>query len=328
MIGKATIFARAIACGAALLLGGPFAGQAEDYPNRSVRLVVPSPPGGGTDIVARHIAQRLTLRLAYPVVVENRTGAGSLVGTDFVAKAPADGHTLMMGGLFNIVMNNALIKNLPYDALRDFVVVDYISAYPFILIARKDLPVTTLQEFVAYAKERPGKLNYGSAGLGTLQHVWGTILMKSLGLDMLHVPYRGAAAAQQDLIGGRVDVMFDNLSSAKPLVQSDTLKGLAVSSRMRAKAVPDVPTIDETGVVKFDGESWFGVFAPAATPQSALAVLRKEIGEITRDPEFVAAVERDSGHILTIPPEDRAAWLKNEVERWTAMVHRYDVSAQ
>jgi tripartite-type tricarboxylate transporter receptor subunit TctC len=232
-----------------------------------------------------------------------------------------------MGGLFNIVMNSALLKNLPYDPLRDFMVVDYISAYPFILLARKDLPATTLKEFVAYAKERPGKLNFGSAGLGTLHHVWGTILLKSLGLDMVHVPYKGAAAAQQDLIGGRVDVLFDNLAAAKGHVQSGLLKALAVSSAARSAAVPDVPTINETGLTQFEG-SWFGVFAPTGTPPAAMDTLGKAIGEIVRDPEFVAVVQRDAGRMLSIPPDQRAAWLHNEVERWSAMVHTYAVSAQ
>ena len=311
-----------------LVAAGVSVADAEDYPARPVRLVVPSPPGGGTDIIARHVAQRLTARLPHPVFVENRTGAGSLVGTDFVAKAPADGHTLLMGGLFNIVMNSALIKNLPYDPLRDFAVVDYISAYPFILLARKDLPVSTLADFAAYAKARPGQLNYASAGLGTLQHVWGTILLKSMGLDLQHIPYRGAAAAQQDMIAGRVDVLFDNLSSAKALVQSGQLKGLAVSSPGRSKTLPDVPTIGETGVVKFVGESWFGVFAPSGTPQAALDALRKEIAVIAADPEFAAVIERDTGRILSIPPAERAAWLQNEIARWTALVNQYDVPVQ
>ena len=322
---------RVVMCCVPFLLGsaaGAPGAHAQDYPSRSVRLVVPSAAGGGTDIIARHLAQRLTERFRHPVFVENRTGAGSLVGTDFVAKAPADGHTLLMGGLFNIVMNSALLKNLPYDPLRDFVVVDYISAYPFILLARKDLPATTLKEFVAYAKERPGKLNYGSAGLGTLHHVWGTILLKSLGLDMVHVPYKGAAAAQQDLIGGRVDVLFDNLSAAKAHVQSGLLKALAVSSAARSATVPDVPTINETGLVRFEGESWFGVFAPTGTPPAAIEPLGKAIGEIVRDPEVVAVVQRDAGRMLSIPPDQRAAWLRNEVERWSAMVHTYAVSAQ
>ena len=325
-LANAKTVACALACGIALL--GSLRAAAQDYPSRTVRLVVPSPAGGGTDIIARHVAQRLTDRLRHPVFVENRTGAGSLVGTDFVAKAQADGHTLMMGGLFNIVMNNALIKNLPYDALRDFALVDTISSYPFVLIARKDLPASTLAEFVAYAKERPGKLNYASAGLGTLQHVWGTILVKSLGLDMVHVPYRGAAAAQQDLIGGRVDVMFDNLSSAKQHLHSGLLKGLAVSSGSRSKAVPDLPTINETGVVQFEGESWFAVFAPSATPQPVIDALRKELAEITRNPEFAAVIERDSGRILATPADQRAKWLQNEVERWGGMVRRYGVTSE
>ncbi len=310
----------------AALLAGPVSVQAQEFPSRPVRLIVPSPPGGGTDIIARNVAQKFTERFRFAAVVENKTGAGSLVGTDYVAKAPADGHTLLVGGLFNMVMNSALIKDLPYDPVRDFVTVGYISAYPFLLTVRPDMPVATLAEFVAYAKQRPGKLNYGSAGLGTLQHVWGTILVKSLGLDMVHVPYKGAAAAQQDLITGRIDLMFDNLSAAKQYVLSGRSKALGVSSSARTAQLPNVPTIDETGIVKFEGESWFGLFAPAATPAATVATLRTALADALHDPDLVGRIERDGGRVLAIPPADQQKFLKNEVERWSALVAKYGVT--
>jgi tripartite-type tricarboxylate transporter receptor subunit TctC len=163
---------------------------AQDYPSRTVRLIVPIGPGGGTDILARHLAQKLGERFRQSVIVENRPGAGSLVGTEYVAKAPADGYTVLVGGIFNMVMNRALLKTLPYDPLKDFVPLGYVSAYPFVLVSRSDLPASSLRELVQYAKEHPGKLTYGSAGIGTLQHVWGAILFKSLGLDWCTCPSR------------------------------------------------------------------------------------------------------------------------------------------
>jgi tripartite-type tricarboxylate transporter receptor subunit TctC len=238
---------------------------AQEYPARPIRLIVPIGAGGGTDILARHVAQKLGERLRQAAIVENRPGAGSLIGTEYVAKAAPDGYTLLVGGIFNMVMNRALLKNLPYEPLRDFVPLGYISAYPFVLVARADLPGSSLRELVQYAKERPGKLTYGSAGLGTLQHVWGTILFKSLGLDMVHVPFKAAPAAHQEMLAGRLDVMLDNLSAAKHHVQAGRLKALAVSSASRSPQLDGVPTLNETGLLSFQGESWFALFAPAGS---------------------------------------------------------------
>ena len=292
---------------------------------RPIRIVVPIGPGGGTDILARHVAQRLGERLRQAAIVENRPGAGSLVGTEYVAKAQPDGYTLLVGGIFNMVMNPALIKNLPYDPARDFVPLGYISAYPFVLVARPDLAVD-LAQFVQYAKERPGKLTYGSAGIGTLQHVWGAILLKSLGLDLVHVPFKAAPAAHQEMLAGRLDVMFDNLSAVKHHVQSGRLRALAVSSAQRSPQLGTVPTVNETGLVAFEGESWFAVFAPAATPGAVVAKLREALAQIIRDPEFAARVEADGGRVLAIAPAEHRKFLQGEIERWSGLVARYGVS--
>jgi tripartite-type tricarboxylate transporter receptor subunit TctC len=299
---------------------------AQEYPARPIRLIVPIGAGGGTDILARHVAQKLGERLRQAAIVENRPGAGSLIGTEYVAKAAPDGYTLLVGGIFNMVMNRALLKNLPYEPLRDFVPLGYISAYPFVLVARADLPGSSLQELVQYAKERPGKLTYGSAGLGTLQHVWGTILFKSLGLDMVHVPFKGAPAAHQEMLAGRLDVMLDNLSAAKHHVQAGRLKALAVSSASRSPQLDGVPTLNETGLLSFEGESWFALFAPAGTPGPVLATLRSALAGINRDAEFAGRVERDGGRVLAIPPERHIEFLREEIERWSGLVTRYNVT--
>jgi tripartite-type tricarboxylate transporter receptor subunit TctC len=313
---------RAILCIIAFLLAPPL--QAQDYPARPIKLVVPIGAGGGTDILARHMAQKMSERVKQGVVVENRPGAGSIVGTEYVARAAPDGYTLLVGGIFNMVMNKALVKNLPYEPLRDFVPLGYISAYPFALVARADLPPANLREFIAYAKERPGKLTYGSAGLGTLQHTWGTILLKSLGLDLVHVPFKAAPAVHQEMLAGRVDLMMDNLSAVKHHVQSGRLKAYAVSSGMRSHELESVPTLKESGV-EFEGESWFAMFAPAATPASIVVTLRTTVAEILRDPDFSSRVEKDGGRVLTVAPEQQTKFLQNEIERWGALVTRYGV---
>lgn len=309
----------------ALLTGLPAAAQ--DFPSKPLRIVVPQAAGGGTDILARNLAVRLTELLKQGVVVENRTGAGSLIGTEFVARAPADGHTLLMGGIFNMVMNKALIKNLSYSPENDFVSLGYVSAYPFVLLTRPDLPVNSLAELAAYAKARPGKLSYGSGGMGTLQHVWGAVLTNSLGLDMVHVPFKGAAPAHQEMMAGRLDIMFDNISAAKPHIQANRLKGLAVSSAQRSTQLPNLPTVTETGLVAFEGESWFGVFAPASTPAPVVARLRETLAAINRETEFVARVERDGGRMLNVAPAQQEAFLRSEIERWVGAVNRYKVTA-
>lgn len=308
----------------ALLTGLPAAAQ--DFPSKPLRIVVPQAAGGGTDILARNLAVRLTELLKQGVVVENRTGAGSLIGTEFVARAPADGHTLLMGGIFNMVMNKALIKNLSYSPENDFVSLGYVSAYPFVLLTRPDLPVNSLAELAAYAKARPGKLSYGSGGMGTLQHVWGAVLTNSLGLDMVHVPFKGAAPAHQEMMAGRLDIMFDNISAAKPHIQANRLKGLAVSSAQRSTQLPNLPTVTETGLVAFEGESWFGVFAPASTPAPVVARLRETLAAINRETEFMARVERDGGRMLNVAPAQQEAFLRSEIERWVGAVNRYKVT--
>ena len=301
--------------------------QSGDYPNRTIRMIVPQGAGGGTDILGRNVAAKFQDILRQSVVVENRTGAGSIIGTDHVAKSAADGYTLMVGGIFNIVMNKALVKDLPYDPARDFAPLGFVSAYPFLLICRADLPVNSLAEFVKYARANPGKLSYVSAGLGTLQHVWGAILVKQLGLDMLHVPFKGAAPAHQEMLGGRVDIMFDNISASKGYVQSAKMKGLAVSSVARSAALPQVPTVNETGVTRFEGESWFGIFVPAATPAPILARLREALLSVTRDKDFVARVERDGGRVLDLSPTQQQAFMRDEIDRWSKLVTQYGVTA-
>ena len=317
-------------CGTAVRAqtGAAAAPQSNAFPNRSLRLVVPGLPGGGTDILGRHVANRLQDVLRQPVVVENRSGAGSLVGTEHVARSPADGYSILIGGIFNMVMNKALIPRLSYDPLRDFAPIGFLSAYPFVLLVRADLPINTLADLVQQARNRPGQFSYGSAGLGTLQHVWGNILFKSLGLELLHVPFKGAAPAHQEMLAGRLDLLFDNVSASKQYLQSGRMRGLVVSGANRSADLPQVPTVNETGLTRFEGESWFGLFVPAATPPAALARLREALLQVTREPAFVNRIERDGGRVLEIPATAQRAFMQQELDRWTQLIRQHAVAAE
>ena len=295
---------------------------------RPIRIIVASGAGGGSDITGRYVARTMGELMKQTVVVENRPGAGSSTGTEYAAKATSDGHTLLVSTGSSMVMNPFLYKNLPYEPPRDFVVVGFIAAYPFLLIARNDLPVNNLAELQKYAKERPGKLTYGSAGVGSLQHVWGTILFRSMGLELLHVPFKGGAMAAQEMMGGRIDLMFDNMSAAKRYVESGRVKGLVVSPAQRSREMPNVPTVNESGVTKFEGESWMAMFAPSATPRATVDALRAIFVHVARDAEFIARIEAAGGRVMNIPPQQQQQFLRSEAERWGGAIKRYGVRAE
>jgi tripartite-type tricarboxylate transporter receptor subunit TctC len=301
---------------------------AQDFPNRQFKIIVPSASGGGTDILARSVAQKITETLKQSAIVENRTGGGSIVGSEYVARSLNDGYTILMGSIANMVMNKILIPKLPYDPEKDFLPIGYISAYPFVLMARADLPINNFQEFVQYVKSRPDKLSFGSAGIGTLQHVWFSVLLNNLNLQVLHIPFKGAAPVHQEMLGGRIDFMFDNMSAAKQYVLSRRLKGIAVSSLDRTALLPNVPTINESGITKFDGESWFGLFVPVNTPTNIVNKLRQVMSDINRDTEFVSKVERDGGRMLNLSPENQQIFLRDELTKWSAAIQKIQVSIE
>jgi hypothetical protein len=298
----------------------------QDFPSKQIKIIVPSASGGGTDILARSVAQKLSDALKQSAIVENKTGAGSIVGSEYVSRSFADGHTILMGSIANMVMNKILIQKLPYDPEKDFVSIGYISSYPFVLMARNDLPINNFQEFVDYVKSKQDKLTFGSAGIGTLQHVWFSVLLNSLGLQALHIPFKGASPAHQEMLGGRIDFMFDNLSAAKPYILDKRLKGLAVSSTDRVKMLPGIPTINETGLVKFDGESWFGLFVPFNTLPSTVNKLRQVMMEINKDSDFVSKIERDGGHMLNFTADVQNTFLHEEILKWSVAIKKAKVS--
>lgn len=301
---------------------------ADDYPDHVVKIIVPSGAGGGFDTTARVVADKLGAALGQTVVIENRTGAGTLVGTDAVAKLPADGYTLLLGGLSNMALNPGLYKKLPYDPLEDFVPVSMIVKWSFTLLARKDLPQNTLQEVIAYAKAHPGELTYASAGSGTGQHVAMAVMTSLAGVKLTHVPFRGSAAAYQDLLGGRLDLFFDNTSSALPHVQAKALKVLAVSSAERQAIHPEVPTVMETGVAPLDMETWFGLFVRRGTPEPILEKLRAAMAAVLADARIRQVFEKTGGNMMDLSVAETEAMVKHDAVRWTKLLQDAGVTVE
>ncbi len=297
------------------------------YPNKPLRVIVPQPPGGGFDFVARQLADRLGKLIGQGVVVENKPGSGTLVGTDAAAKAAPDGYTLLMGSVSNIALNMGLYSNLSYDSLRDFEPVGLAVSYSYTLMARKDLPFNSLKEVVAYAKANPGKLTYASAGNGSGQHVLAAALWHLAGVNVVHVPYRGAQAAYQDLLGGRVDLFFDLSSTARAQVEGGTVKALALSGAERNPMHPTVPTIMESGVAQLDLESWFGYFVPSKTPAEVQERLRVELARVIAMPELQETFRKAGGKPLNLSTAETKALVKRDVERWTKLVRDIGIKA-
>ncbi|CAN7595409.1 MULTISPECIES: Bug family tripartite tricarboxylate transporter substrate binding protein [unclassified Variovorax] len=316
---------RRAALGAALAFTACAAIAQGAYPDHPLRIVVPQPAGGGFDFVARTLADRLGKQLGQPVVVENRPGSGTVVGTDLVAKAPADGYTLLLGSVSNLALNMGMYRNLPYDSLRDFEPLGLAVAYSYTLMARKELPQATLKEVIGHAKANPKKLNYASAGNGSGQHVIAAALWHAAGVELTHVPYRGAQAAYQDLIGGRVDLFFDLSSTARTQIDAGTVRALAVSGAARIPTQPDIPTIAQTGAAPLELESWFGLFAPAKTPPAILERLRTELARVIAMPEVTETFRKAGGKPLALSVADTRALVQKDVERWSRTVRELDI---
>ena len=316
----------ALAMGGALTFALP--AGAQNFPDHSIKIVVPQPPGGGFDSVARIVADRLQTLLGQPVIVENRPGAGTLVGTDIAAKAAPDGYTLLLGGVSNMAFNVGLYPRLSYDPVRDFTPVSMVVSWPYMLIARNDLPQNSFREVIDFARANPGKLTYASAGRGTGQHLASAVLAHLAKIDMLHVPYSGAQPAYQDLLGGRIDLFFDNSSTALPQVKGEKVKAFAVSAAKRYGPTPDLPSVKETGVADMDMDSWFGLFAPRATPQPVLERLRAEMTKVRADPTVIDIFSKSGGAMSTLTPTEAEAFARSEAERWGKLIREAGVTAE
>jgi len=292
---------------------------AQSYPTKPIRFVVGFPAGGATDVVARAISQPLAEALGQQVIVDNRAGAASNIGAEIVASSPKDGYTIFMGTV-STAINPTLYKKLPYDALKDFAAVSQVSDTPFMFATHPSLPVKTVKEFIALAKARPGQLNYGSAGNGSGGHLFTVMFASMAGVDLLHVPYRGASFAITSVLSGETIFFFDNIVTTLPLARAGKLRALAVTTIKRSAAAPDIPTIAESGVPGYDANAWFGVFAPAGTPPAVIGRLHAEIGKIVRVPQIRDRFLALGAEPVGSAPEQFAAFYRNEVAKWAKVV--------
>ncbi len=295
------------------------------WPNKPVRIVVPFPPGGTTDILARAIAPELGKAFGQSFIIENRGGAGGNVGTEIVAKAANDGHTLLMGTVGTHGINRALYDKLPYDPIKDFVPITLVASVPNVMVMNTDkarsLGINSVQDFIAYAKARPGKLNMASSGSGTSIHLAGELFKSQTGVFMVHVPYRGSSPALLDLIAGNMDVMFDNLPSSMQHIRSGKLKAFAVTSSQRSSALPDVPTVEEAGKLKgFEASSWFGLLAPAGTSADIVNRVQREVTRALNDPAIKEKLQAQGAIPGGITSAEFARLIDSEHAKWAQVV--------
>jgi tripartite-type tricarboxylate transporter receptor subunit TctC len=304
------------------LAWGPAAAQ--QYPTRPVVIVVPQAAGGGTDIISRIIGQQLSTQLGQPFVVENRTGAGTVVGTVSAAHATADGYTLLAGLNSNMAVNSSLYANLGYDPIRDFVPVGMMAEFPFVLVVNKEFPAQSVKELIALAKSKPGEINYASAGNGSGQHLSMELFMLMTGTKLTHVPYRGAAPAYTDIISGRTPVFFDNLASALGQIKGGSVRAVAVAGTRRSPLIPDVPTVAES-VPGYQNYVWFGLWAPKGTPQPIIAKLNAEMKKALADPGVKERIAKDAGVVMDTPIADIEPMVKAEIAKWADVVKRANI---
>ncbi len=314
---------RLAACGLLLLplaVAAQTSPTAAAYPTRPIRLVAPFPPGGPVDLLARLVGEKLQARWGQPVLVENKPGAGGNIGIKAVADAAADGYTLLVVPAGNITINATLMTDLPFNWERDFVAVTKIATAPNILAVHPAVKAATLQELIALARTQPGKLSYGSPGIGSGLHLAGELFRREAGIDILHVPYKGTTQAMNDLMGGQLAMMFGAMPTLLPQVRAGKLRALAVTSAQRAPVAPDLPTLAEAGLKGFDVSSWYGVMAPAATPRELIARLQAEIALIVALPEVKAGLEAQGLYPVASRPDVFAADIRAETARWARVI--------
>jgi tripartite-type tricarboxylate transporter receptor subunit TctC len=307
-------------CLSALALAAHAESPAQTYPARPVRWIVPFAPSGPTDIMSRAVAEKLSQSLGQPFVVDNRPGAGGNIGAEVVAKSAPDGYTLMIGHVGTHAINSALYAKVAFDPVRDFTPITLIATLPLALVVNPSLPVKNAKELIAYAKSHPGQLNFASAGNGGPTHLTGELLKFSAGIDIVHVPYKGNAAALTDLVAGRVQMMFSNMLTAMPHVRAGKLRAIALSSPKRSPQVPDLPTIAESGVPGFSAVPWYGVLGPAGLPGPILTKLNSEIGRALASPDMQQRFVAQGVDLQASTPEQFAALIKTELVKWRKVV--------
>ena len=315
-----TIIRALLAAAMAWLALNASAQGAATYPTKPIKIVVPFPPGGATDILARAIGAELQKAFGQTVLIENKAGAGGNPGADMVAKSPPDGYTLVMATVGTHGINMSLYSKMPYDAVKDFEPITLVAGVPNLLVVHPSVAAKNVAELTALAKAQPGKLNVASSGNGTSIHMAAELYKVMAGVDILHVPYKGSSFAVTDLLGGQVQLMFDNMPSALPHVKAGKLRALAVTSPKRSSALPDIPTMDEEGLKGFDATSWFGLLAPAGTPKDIIAKLNAAAVKALATPEMRERLASQGAEAVGNTPEQFGAFIKAEIEKWAKIV--------
>ncbi len=305
--------------GVTLLAVATLAQAQTTYPTRAVRLIVPSSPGGGTDITARILAPQLTQFLGQQVIVENRPGAGTMIGGEAVARAAPDGYTLLMG-ISTLAINPAMYKRVTYDALKDLAPISQAVSLSNVLVVHPSLPPRNVKEFVAFVKARPGQINFASAGVGTSPHLSMELLLVLAKLNMVHVPYKGSGPGVSDLVAGHVPVMMPNMLSAQPHIKTGRLRALGVTGIKRAPGAEDIPTIAEAGVPGYEAVQWYGVLAPAATPRDIITKLHAGVVRALQNPDVRQRLLNDGAEPVGSSPEEFAAYLRTETTKWAQVI--------
>jgi tripartite-type tricarboxylate transporter receptor subunit TctC len=294
--------------------------SAQSYPTKPIKLVVPFPPAGSTDISARAMAGKLGERLGQPVIIENKPGAGGNIGSDMVAKAPADGYTLLVGTVGTHAINSSLYSKMPYDHVKDFAPVILLSTTPNVLVVNPGFAPNSVQEVIALAKSKPGELTFASSGAGTSIHLSGELFRSMAGLSMTHIPYKGSGPMVVDLMSGQVNMSFDNLSSSMPQIKAGRLKALATTGATRSPALPELPTVSEAGLPGYEATSWNAVFAPAGTPRPVIERLAKEINAILQSPDTRKYFAEQGAEAGGGSPEQLATFIRSETAKWSKVV--------
>ena len=306
--------------GFAALCAMPRPAGAQDYPIKPIRLVVPFPPGGPNDIIGRVVGQKMQELLGQLIIIDNRPGAGGVLGTDNVAKSEPDGYAIAISSAGALAISTALQEKMLYDPLRDLAAVTLVAKVPELLVASTTVPVATVAELVALAKARPGAINYGSTGPGSMPHLAGELLRASAGIDIVHVPYRGAAPAVNDLVGHQVQIMFLDVPVLLPQIQAGAVRPLAVGGRLRVPALPDLPTMSEAGYPQIEADNWYGMVAPARTPRPVVAKLHAAAVAALKAPEVQEKLASQGAILVGDTPEQFAAFMASEIAKWAKVV--------
>ncbi len=300
---------------------------AQQYPSKPIRIIVPWPPGGGTDVVSRTIAQKLGETLGQPAVVDNRAGATGIIGADLAAKAPADGYTVLIT-IASHAINPTLYAKLPYDTLGDLAPVSLLAEYPFVITVHPSLPAKSLREFIAIAKSRAGQLTYASSGNGSGPHLGMELFMSMAGIQMVHVPYKGAGQAMTDLVSGQVQVFLNNFLAGMPMIKAGKLRALAVTGGKRSAVAPELPTVAEAGVPGYIVTGWYGMFVPAATPAPVVTTLHAATVKALRSKDVTDRLTNEAAEIVAGNPQQFADFLKAEIAKWAVVVRKAGLKAE